>query len=235
MTARTSVPTDTQPAPGVRRLAEVSSAAVGQALSAVAPSEHASRPVDVRADAYGHGLEAIVSIARGLGFRRFLVSPGAHVEGVRHDDVDLVNEPSADAVSFFGGTATLRLIGEVLAVKTVAAGTGVSYGYTFRASTPTRLALVGLGFADGIPRVASNLAPVRVGSASGRIAGRIAMDQLVVALDVGSGVGVGDDAVLFGDPQRGEPSIAEWAEVTGLSPAQLCTRLGRRIQRMVTT
>ena len=65
--------------------------------------------------------------------------------------------------------------------------------------------LVALGYADGILRVASNKAPVKVGDTTGRITGRIAMDQFVV--DIGDdSAAPGDSVVLFGDPALGEPT-----------------------------
>ena len=74
----------------------------------------------------------------------------------------------------------LTLIGEVVAVKHVGADAGVSYGYSYRTSSPTTLALVALGYADGVPRLASNRATVRVGSGVHPLVGRVAMDQFVV-------------------------------------------------------
>jgi alanine racemase len=127
--------------------------------------------------------------------------------------------------------AALRLIGEVVAVKHVGADRGVSYGYTYRTAGPTTLALVALGFADGIPRVATNKAPVRIGDFTGRVTGRIAMDQFVVDLG-GTEAAPGDAAVLFGDPDNGEPSILDWADAIGIAAPVIASRLGRRIERV---
>jgi alanine racemase len=112
----------------------------------------------------------------------------------------------------------------------VPAGSGVSYGYTYRTTETTRLALIALGFADGIPRVASNRAPVRIRGFTGRITGRVAMDQFVV--DVGAEeVEVGDRAVLFGDARLGEPTIAEWSSSVGIAPVVILARIGSRVVR----
>ena len=118
----------------------------------------------------------------------------------------------------------------MIAVKHVAAGAGVSYGYTHRTATPTTLALIGLGYADGVPRLASNRAQVLLAGGRRPLVGRIAMDQLVV--DCGdSAPEVGATAVLFGDPARGEPSAAEWGVWTERDPLALLAGLGHRITR----
>ncbi len=141
--------------------------------------------------------------------------------------------PSTDS-SIFGLTPgsrpVLSLEGEVVAVKQVPGGAGVSYGYTYRTSGPTTLALVGLGYSDGVPRLASNRARVLVGGAQRPLVGRIAMDQLVV--DCGDHPPrPGDIAVLFGDPERDEPSAVDWAGWTERTPLDLTAGLGVRISR----
>ncbi len=86
-----------------------------------------------------------------------------------------------------------------------------------------------------MPRLASNRAPVAIHGARFRVSGRIAMDQFVV--DVGDGVvdgipvAVGDDAVLFGDPATGAPSVEEWAEATGTIGYEIVARVAGRVTR----
>ncbi len=91
----------------------------------------------------------------------------------------------------------LTLVGEVVAVKRVPAGSGVSYGYSYRTGTETVLALVGLGYADGVPRLASNRASVWIAGAARPLVGRVAMDQFVAECG-DTYPEVGADAVLFG-------------------------------------
>ena len=107
-----------------------------------------------------------------------------------------------------GLTPVMELSAEIVSVKRVPANSGVSYGYTYRTPAETTLALVPLGYADGIPRSASSMAPVSINGRTYRISGRVAMDQFVV--DVGDApVKVGDRAILFGDPATGVPSAEE--------------------------
>lgn len=125
----------------------------------------------------------------------------------------------------------MRLSARIVGVKRVAAGAGVSYGYLHRTAAPTTLALVPLGYADGVPRAALD-APVVIGGRRYPVVGRIAMDQLIV--DVGDrAVEPGDEAVLWGDPADGEPGVDDWADAAGTIAYELVTRLGRRVHRTV--
>ncbi len=127
----------------------------------------------------------------------------------------------------------MTLRGTVALVKRVPAGYGVSYGLTYRTSAETTLALVPLGYADGIPRAASSVGEVWLGARRRRIAGRVAMDQVVV--DCGDDpVAAGDEVILFGPGDRGEPTAREWAEACGTIDYEIVTRIGPRVPRRYT-
>lgn len=124
----------------------------------------------------------------------------------------------------------MTLSAPVVAVKRVPAGHGVSYGFTHRTERESTLALVPLGYADGVPRQASGRGPVRIGGRTFTVAGRVAMDQIVV--DVGEHpVSVGDRAVLFGDPALGDPGARDWADAAGTIDYEIVTRIGHRVPR----
>ncbi|WP_382303779.1 alanine racemase [Herbiconiux sp. UC225_62] len=124
----------------------------------------------------------------------------------------------------------MRVETRLIAVKRVPAGTGVSYGYTYRPEADTWLGLVPLGYADGIPRHVSNRGSVWVGGTEHPIVGRVAMDQFVV--DLGEHAAqVGDRVVLFGDPADGFPSADAWAAAAGTINYEVVTRLGARVKR----
>ncbi|WP_423447948.1 alanine racemase [Kocuria sp. KSNUG] len=137
----------------------------------------------------------------------------------------------------FGLVPAMTLRTRVANVKDVPAGAGVSYGLTYRTEGPTRLALVPLGYADGVPRVATG-APVRIGDRIYPVVGRIAMDQCVVDLSLGRPVGagtgeppvrIGDEAVLFGAGT--DPSVVEWADAAGTINYEIVTRISPRVPR----
>jgi alanine racemase len=124
----------------------------------------------------------------------------------------------------------MTLRGAVAAVRRVPEGKGVSYGYDYRAPRETTLALVPLGYADGVPRAASGAGPVSIGGRTFHVAGRIAMDQFVV--DVGDHpVATGDEVVLFGDPTLGAPSADDWGDASGSINYEIVTRIGPRVHR----
>jgi alanine racemase len=139
--------------------------------------------------------------------------------------------PFADRTSAdLGLRPAMTLRGAVAAVRRVPAGKGVSYGYDYRAERDTTLALVPLGYADGVPRQASGAGPVSIGGRRFTVAGRIAMDQFVV--DVGDApVAVGDEVVLFGDPTLGAPAATDWADAAGTINYEIVTRVGPRVAR----
>jgi len=139
--------------------------------------------------------------------------------------------PFDDASSAdLGLRPAMELSAAVASVKRMPPGTGVSYGHDYRTMASSSLALVPLGYADGVPRHASSSGPVSINGVTYPIAGRVAMDQIVV--DVGDApVEVGDRAVLFGDPATGVPSADEWAEAAGTINYEIVTRIGGRVER----
>ncbi|MFI5827379.1 alanine racemase [Streptomyces sp. NPDC051578] len=125
----------------------------------------------------------------------------------------------------------MTLKASVALVKTVPAGHGVSYGHHYVTERETRLALIPVGYADGVPRHASGSGPVLVGGAVRRVAGRVAMDQFVVDVE-GADVTAGDPAVLFGPGDLGEPTAEDWAAAAGTIAYEIVTRIGGRVPRV---
>jgi alanine racemase len=126
----------------------------------------------------------------------------------------------------------MRVSGQVVLTKKVGAGTGVGYGHTYVTESPTTLALIPLGYADGIPRHASSRGPVVIGQQRYTVSGRVSMDQFSV--DVGnSDVKTGQWCVLWGDPSEGHPSAQEWAEASDTIAYEIVTRVGPRVPRVV--
>ena len=122
----------------------------------------------------------------------------------------------------------------VAQTKRVAAGVGVSYGYLYKTKAETTLALIPVGYAEGLPRGASDqdgpIAGVVIGTKRYPILSRIAMDQFVV--DVGDDeVAVGDEVVLFGDEANNAPSVDELAIAASTINYEIVTRIGGRFKR----
>ena len=110
----------------------------------------------------------------------------------------------------------------------------MSYGHEYTTSGDTTLALVPLGYADGIPRILGNAGQVLVAGRRRTIAGRVCMDQFVVDLGDGPEAAAarsGDPAVLFGPGTAGEPTAQDWAEAAGTISYEIVTRIGPRVPR----
>ena len=150
-----------------------------------------------------------------------LVRPGIALYGL---------DPLGGDPADHGLRPAMTVRASVALTKRVPAGVGVSYGHTYVAETETTLALVPVGYADGVPRAAGNRAPVLAGGAQRTIAGRVCMDQFV--LDVGDAeVRSGDDVVLWGPGDRGEPTAQQWADALDTIHYELVTRVGGRFTR----
>lgn len=119
----------------------------------------------------------------------------------------------------------------VARVKRVPAGTGVSYGLTWTTPEETSLALVPVGYADGVPRGLSGRMEVLIGGRRLPVVGRICMDQIVV--DCGDAeVAEGDEVILFGPGDQGEPTAQEWADKLGTIHYEIVTGMYRaRVKR----
>jgi alanine racemase len=152
-----------------------------------------------------------------------LVRPGVSVYG-------LSPVPEMGSPRDFGLRPAMSLRSRVALTKRVPAGAGVSYLHRYTTAVETSLALVPLGYADGIPRSATNAAHVLLGGSRRRIAGTVAMDQFV--LDVGDDeVAAGDEVLLFGSGDDGEPTAQDWADAVGTIDYEIVTRIGSRVPR----
>jgi alanine racemase len=161
-----------------------------------------------------------------------LTLPASHYDLVRPGLAVYGLSPIPDVASpeELGLRPAMRLEAAVALVKHVPAGHGVSYGHTYTTPRPTRLALVPLGYADGVPRHASSAGPVLVGGRTFPIAGRVCMDQVV--LDVGDAeVAPGQTALLFGDGRDGGPTAEDWARAAGTISYEIVTRVSTRLPR----
>lgn len=121
----------------------------------------------------------------------------------------------------------MRVVAEVALVKDVPAGQGVSYNHRWTAPADTRVALVPVGYADGVGRAASNRAEVSIAGVMAPVRGTICMDQFVVEIGTDSPVTVGDEIVLWGE----RPSAQDWAEAAGTISYEVVTRIGGRLSR----
>ncbi|AKL67450.1 MULTISPECIES: alanine racemase [Streptomyces] len=140
--------------------------------------------------------------------------------------------PELGTPAQLGLRPAMTLKASVALVKAVPAGHGVSYGHHHVTAADTRLALIPAGYADGVPRHASGRGPVLVGGKVRTVAGRVAMDQFVVDLGPDDLVEAGDEAVLFGPGDGGEPTAEDWAQAADTIAYEIVTRIGGRVPRV---
>ena len=126
----------------------------------------------------------------------------------------------------------MKLKAKLHLVKTVKAGSSVGYGGTAVTKSDTKLGVVTLGYADGIPRNANNSAGVFVAGKRAPLIGRVSMDQFVVDLGINSLAKTGDEVIVFGDGSGGEYTVDEWAKASGTINYEIVTRIGSRVPRI---
>jgi alanine racemase len=185
--------------------------------------------------------EKAVDLAREYGIKfelRHLTAsdgslnyPQAHYEMVRVGVALYGLSPFTDHHSKeYGLRPAMTATAYVTQVKRVPAGEGVSYGYMHRTKAETTLALIPVGYAEGLPRDASGKASVSIHGKTYPISSRIAMDQFVI--DVGDDdVTAGDLVTIFGDPAAGVPSADELAAAADTINYEIVTRMGGRFKR----
>jgi alanine racemase len=192
--------------------------------------------VDLRADAWGHGVVEVARIALDAGASAVLVDEG-DVAALAERGIPATTTAIADVdphVVFgmpgSGLSQAMRLTGSVLSTKPLDEGDGVSYGYLYRAARPTRVALVTGGYAQGIVRALGNSAHVEIRGRLHRMVGRVAMDVCVVEIGDDE-IEEGDEVTYFGGAGPAAHQVADWARITGLTAAEIVTAVGMNARR----
>jgi alanine racemase len=160
-----------------------------------------------------------------------LLHPSAHADLVRPGLAVYGLSPVPQVIDDFGLRPVMTLKARLANVKRLPAGQGISYGHAYRTRSDTVVALVPGGYADGIPRNATNVGPVLVGDQRTRIAGRVCMDQFVVDLGPDATAAPGDEVILFGGAE-GTPTAQDWAAATDTISYEIVTRIGPRVPRI---
>lgn len=201
---------------------------------------HADEPDHPVIDLQAERLRKMAAEARAAGLPLEVVHAANSAASLTRPDLafDMVRPGIAlyglspmPAVGDFGLRPVMRVAGRLVRVKSVAAGEGVSYGHTWVAARDTVVGVVPLGYADGVPRVLSGRFDVLVGGELRPAVGRVCMDQFLVDLGPDTTAVAGDEAVLFGDPGRGEPHVQRWADDIGTIHYEVVTGIKGRVQR----
>ena len=186
---------------------------------------------------------AMVQTLHGFGFTNIL----RHISNsaATLSNPDAAHDMVRTGIAMYGLTAdvamgsakefslrpAMQLRAALYLVKEVPAGTPVGYGATESTTRDTKLGVVTMGYADGIPRIAKG-AGVWVNGKRAPIIGRVSMDQFVVDLGPESTAKSGDWVVVFGNGSHGEYTADDWGAACGSINYEIVTRIGPRVPRI---
>ncbi|MDJ0797378.1 MAG: alanine racemase [Calothrix sp. MO_167.B12] len=128
--------------------------------------------------------------------------------------------------------SVLQVKARVTQVKTITAGTGVSYGHTFVAPNTMRIAVVGIGYADGVPRNLSNQIQVLVRGQKVAQIGNITMDQMMLDVSDIPDIQAGEVVTLLGKEGESEISANDWAEKLNTISWEILSGFKHRLPRV---
>ena len=157
--------------------------------------------------------------------------PAAHLDLVRPGIVAYGYYPGEHQPRTVPVRPVMELATRVVYLKRVPAGTGLSYGLTYRTSAATLIATLPVGYADGYPRILSGRSEVLIRGRRYPVVGRICMDQCLVDLGPRTDVARYDRAVLFG-PDPAGPDAAELAAAATTIPYEITSRIAARVPRV---
>ncbi|MFT4157673.1 MAG: alanine racemase C-terminal domain-containing protein, partial [Microbacterium sp.] len=179
-----------------------------------------------------HARDAVLRAGFGPLLVHLAATAGALTDASTHFDLvrvgaGLVGIDPSETVSLTGAS---RLTASVVHSSLVREGTAVGYGGIYVTGNTTHLSVIGVGYADGIPRELEEGAGVEIGGSRHPIVGRVSMDQIVV--DTGDVLFPrGATATVFGPEGGAVPSVQEWARWAGTIPHTIVTGIGPRVQR----
>ncbi len=162
--------------------------------------------------------------------------PSTHFDLVRIGIGMFGLSPNADRATSgsLGITPVMHVQARISQVKEIPVGSGVSYSHTWIATEPTRVALIPVGYADGIPRNLSNNLQFAVNGLPVTQIGTVAMDQCVVNVSGLDSVAAGDIVDIFGPGLSGELTADQWAQHMNSVGYEIITRIGARIPKEYT-
>ncbi len=177
-------------------------------------------------DAWRQAVDTGLDVRRHLaGSLSALTRPDLHLDMIRTGSALYGLLPYTERHSF-GLRPAMRVTSHVALIKRVEAGQGVSYEHDWVAPSALNLALIPVGYADGIPRSLSGRLAVSIRGRRYPVVGRICMDQMIVNCG-DEKVEEGEEVVLIGSESDGDPTIHEWALAMGTTPCEVATYFDR--------
>ena len=169
-----------------------------------------------------------------VGLATYGLYPAPHLRPETGSDASLNSKNSVDGA--IAAPSPLRPVLEVKArithIKDISPGDGVSYSHKFVAPRPMKIAIVGIGYADGVPRLLSNQLEVVVRGQRVKQIGAITMDQLMLDVSSVPGIQENDVVTLLGTSQDAVLSADRWAELTGTISWEILCGFKHRLPRI---
>jgi alanine racemase len=181
-----------------------------------------------------HRFSEVASLIRSKGFRpRYLHSANsAAIQRYPESHLDLVRPGimlyGSEGLNGIPLKPVMKLKTKIIQLRSVPAGTPVSYGGTFVTARPSVIATLPIGYADGYMRRLSNRAKVSVRDGLAPVVGTVCMDLITVDVTDVEGISVGDEVVLFGDGGVSVDSVARWADTISY---EILSMTGKRVPR----
>ena len=161
---------------------------------------------------------------RDASFHYDLVRVGLALYGV---------SPAPELASITPLQPALQVKARITQIKDLPAGTGVSYGHQFITDRPCRLAVVGIGYADGVPRNLSNRLNLILNGKKVAQIGAITMDQLMLDVTDCQNVQLGDPVTLIGEESNVKITADDWAQTLGTIPWEILCGFKHRLPRII--
>lgn len=120
-------------------------------------------------------------------------------------------------------------------IKNLPAGATIGYGRTFTLEKPTKVALLSVGYGDGLPREAGGKMSVLIRGKYARVIGRVSMDQAAIDASDIPDMKIGDEAIIVGKCGDSEITIEEYCNKLSITPAQALTSITKRVARFYKT
>ncbi|QQR91736.1 MAG: alanine racemase [Myxococcales bacterium] len=126
----------------------------------------------------------------------------------------------------------MRLVSSIVSIRTVPKGSAVGYNQSFVTNTSSRIATIGIGYGDGVPRRLSNRGQVLIQGKRCPIVGAVSMDLLNVDLSSCPEASIGDEVVIFGQQKDAFLGVEEVAQLADTIPYEILVQLLSRVPRM---
>jgi alanine racemase len=121
---------------------------------------------------------------------------------------------------------------KVTSIKYINPEETVSYGRTFKADNKIKIASVGIGYADGVPRALSNILIVKINNKKYHQIGRICMDQLMIEIDDDNPIAIGDEVILIDPNESKDLTLEDWAKLTNTITDEIICQFTTRLKRI---